>query len=81
MNWISVKDRMPLDSFNVLVFASDSRDRGIGIAYFLESLWWGGLEFNESIPQIDLFYSEGGITSLSSLDVTHWMPLPLPPKE
>ena len=60
--WISVKDRMPDNDQDVLVYVRlKGRDPVITNSFFMENIHrWSGLH---------------------RLNVTHWMPLPEPPKD
>ena len=60
--WISVKEKLPENDDNYLVFTSDRNDAVIA-TYYGDGEW---LEYDS--------------TNLIPL-VTHWMPLPEPPKE
>ena len=67
--WISVKDRLPEDRGYYLVAYRDKYNESISVAYdaYVKCSfgeWWGG-EFTHDI---------------SKRVVTHWMPLPEPPK-
>lgn len=73
MNWISVKDRLPQMSQDKLVKGYKQIqvlaycDKGMVCAWF----------------QIDTekFYDVSGWLGTEIYNVTHWMPLPEPPKE
>ena len=66
-NWISVKDRLPKERTNVLLFVKDTYCTPpycyIATGWRLKSDW------------------VVGITVYTNQDITHWMPLPEPPKE
>jgi hypothetical protein len=79
-DWIRVRDRLPNELVNVLVFANNGRNCGHCIAYFLDG-WWGGQRLDEIEPWIDLFYADGGRSRIESSEITHWMPLPEPPND
>lgn len=66
--WISVKDRLPEENRNVLVFSDLWTVVG---AQIKEGLW-----VNDA-GGTDLVTSKRGQDS----EVTHWMELPAPPKE
>lgn len=72
MNWISVKDRLPKlkdgKSEQILVYGKSEDDE-----YIITKAIFYSNEFDECWESGDL--REG------HLDVTHWMPLPEPPKE
>jgi len=80
MEWISVKDRLPEEGYNVLVYLNDGRNCGHSIAYWMENNWWGAMAMNEQNPRIRIYYNDGGESFLESCYVTHWMPLPEAPK-
>ena len=63
--WISVKDRLPKDGKNVLVLIPY---RGVILNY---------VSYRES----DEWYVPDRLGRFSLSDVTHWIPLPEPPKE
>lgn len=69
MDWISVKDRLPEDDATYLVYGRN----GYGIVfavYYSDGEWLTWDEWNtwDDLTNITRF-------------VTHWMPLPEPPKE
>lgn len=66
MKWISVKDRFPPNTNDVLVF--DDRGR-MSVSCYFYSDHGGMMVWEQRDDQIGLG------------DVTHWMPLPPPPKE
>ena len=76
--WIPVTERLPENQSPVLVFATmfenldgDVVSPYVGMAYYTYSPkggWWGGTDGN--------VYGAIGL-----VNVTHWMPLPNPPKE
>ncbi len=65
MEWISVDDRMPQEGEKVLIYIPF---RGVHLNYV--SYVEGGKWF------VPAMYGRNNIT-----DVTHWLPLPEPPKE
>lgn len=66
MEWISVKDRMPSMKDIVLVYDTFFEDVSIGyISEFLGERTIWIIDYGESVSDT----------------VTHWMPLPEPPKE
>ncbi len=67
MEWISVKDRLPEVAIEVLVFAPDCRVIGNTLIgkYFPSENTWTVYDFHDS--KLDE-------------DVTHWQPIPEPPK-
>jgi hypothetical protein len=78
--WISVKDRLPEESLNVLVFVHEDNRQGTSIAYYLDNRWWGGIYQGENEPFLEVFEDDYRFY-LQSCCVSHWMPLPEPPKE
>lgn len=67
MNWISVKDRLPLCSGRYLAFIPYYYHEGSGevvICYFDGTNTW---------------YDNDCVKTFREGDVTHWMPLPEPP--
>lgn len=75
--WISVKDRLPKNSDEVLIYV------GIDIvqAYIINGYWKGSINVTDNM--IDGFVNDRTIVKQGSrFDfVTHWMPLPEPPKQ
>ena len=78
--WISVKDRLPEKEGKYLVYINDGRDF-IGMAcFYLDLHKFNKYEFpNQHRPGWCQYDSEWGDYEVSN--VTHWMPLPEPPKE
>ena len=70
MEWISVKERLPEEETSVLVWAEWADDPG-GYSCELAMLCDGNW-YNNGVIAGELHYK---------LTVTHWMPLPAPPKE
>ncbi|GAG11897.1 unnamed protein product [marine sediment metagenome] len=66
MDWISVKDKLPEDCKNVLCYIKDIECKFYGEGYYYES--------------IKHWYLRKTRTN-GNYEVTHWMPLPEPPKE
>lgn len=66
--WISVKDRLPDELTPVLVFTEADTEQNIGMGFLESGKWIDG-------------YSGRGIMMMQQDLVTHWMPLPKPPKE
>lgn len=72
MEWISVKDRLPNDGVSVLVTVDLKHRKFVGVFFHHkhplhdEKKW-----ISESQPDYDYGYE----------NVTHWMPLPEPPKQ
>ena len=77
--WISVKDRLPEDSGCYLVVYRDKYNGSISIAFDMYvkcnvGEWWES-EFACDITNQFLWAAK-----LQEQEVTHWMPLSLPPK-
>ena len=77
--WISVKDRLPEDSGYYLVVYRDKYNGSISIAFDMYvkcniGEWWES-EFACDITKQFLW-----VAKLQEQEVTHWMPLPQPPK-
>ena len=90
MNWINVKDQMPEYNEPVLVYCGDSAYKHDGLkitvaAYIskeeLENTYeeYDGQD-EDWYAEVGLFNSDYG-SWLMGEKVTHWMPLPEPPKE
>jgi hypothetical protein len=71
-NWISVKERLPEKDLSVLVYAPHNE--------FLERKFWVA-ELVENIDNNKYWDYTDGEYMLSFEDVTHWQPLPEPPKK
>ena len=68
--WISVKDRLPEEEGWYLVYTTPKREhKSINKAMFCKGYAWGNFE--------PYWRGAGGHWA----NVTHWMPLPEPPKE
>lgn len=77
--WISVKDRLPEDSGYYLVVYRDKYNESISIDFDMYvkcniGEWW------ESEFACDITKQFLRATRLQEQEVTHWMPLPQPPK-
>ena len=77
--WISVNDRLPEDSGCYLVVYRDKYNGSISIAFDMYvkcnvGEWW------ESEFACDITKQFLRATRLQEQEVTHWMPLPQPPK-
>ena len=77
--WVSVDDRLPEDSGYYLVVYRDKYNGSISIAFDMYvkcnvGEWWES-EFACDITKQFLWAAK-----LQEQEVTHWMPLPLPPK-
>jgi len=66
MEWISVKDRLPEDISLVLAFGENYHD-AVFFAYSNKVDWFDP----------DIVHN----SKIDKGDVTHWMPLPEPPKQ
>lgn len=79
MQWISVKDRLPERGEQVLLIAYGWKDTTVYIGRLEhmspETSWLTGITSKESEWCIQ------GWSYLREPIVTHWMPLPEPPKE
>ena len=74
MKWISVKERFPLDTNDVLVF---EKSTGMYVAYRSNCKWYAFTDGFEA-------YNDDGsaiIEIFNAHNITHWMPLPEPPEE
>ncbi len=73
--WISVKDRLPEDKVEVLFYEKWCGVPGVG--YYSEKCedWNADTEF------VEAYGNSYVLSTIESEDVTHWMPLPDPPKE
>ena len=70
--WISVEDRLPEDNLNVLVYAiGDNENSVIAMTSYTHKMYGYNIEGWRS-PWQYFFYE---------YKITHWMPLPEPPKE
>ena len=75
-HWISVKDRLPEESGNYIVCCDDSS------CSYGEGIWYSSdvVVVSEYYEGSWIWYEGGTEWSLENI-VTHWMPLPEPPKE
>lgn len=67
--WISVKDKLPKDDMRVLVYRDD----------YTDSIYFGRYFYSLHEPRDVPIFGIGGIGQTDK--VTHWMPLPEPPKQ
>jgi hypothetical protein len=77
--WISVKDKLPENDEDVLVFAKgkNSGANRVVITYIADSFYFGGTQIKYSDgPQ----WNSPWQYFLEDYEITHWMPLPEPPK-
>ena len=65
--WISVKDRLPESGERVLAYAIQNDDFPYLDCHYFEADHYNG-RWSENVD-------------ICTICVTHWMPLPLPPKE
>jgi hypothetical protein len=70
--WINVKDRLPDESNNVLVFNGNF----IAIGYYRKDF---KINDNNSILAIPRKWEYANV--ILDWDITHWMPLPEPPTD
>ena len=63
MRWVSVQEELPIVNQNVIVFD------GVSVKDFY---------YFNNLGEFRSFYTEEGIQSKNE-NVTHWMPLPVPP--
>ena len=71
MTWISCKERMPEKYENVLFFSSWEIPDGMAAGYWNGRAWVPVGRAEGDSPGIEWWVQE---------EVTHWMPLPEPPK-
>ena len=74
MEWISVKDRLPPNTDDVIV--TDGYDMGVLFYKPSEEKWVYGYGLLEAYN-----YDGGATIEPETQDITHWMPLPEIPKE
>ena len=85
MEWISVDDKLPTDTQKVLIAV---RGSNIQCATFHKGktkeqvaethMMCGSDEYGNNLRPFR-WYADGGPMSWFGQDVTHWMPLPVPP--
>jgi Protein of unknown function (DUF551) len=89
LEWISVKDRLPNHQQIILVFAKTLRGvNGYGVATFIDSI-----KMNEELKKtpyanecVDVnknpyYFVSQEVRRHTFKNVSHWMPLPEPPKD
>lgn len=74
MEWISVKEKLPPQGKPVLVF---NKDRGCA---FIGTKWNTGAYKSKTLDSW-ITYDIDGTNRVDPEDITHWMPLPEPPKQ
>jgi hypothetical protein len=76
MEWISVNDRLPDNSDEVLIYVGHD----IVQAYLLNGKWKGSVNVTDNMN--DGYVNDRVISIQGDIFdyVTHWMPLPEPPK-
>ncbi len=72
MKWISVNDRLP-DNNSRVVFYGPTTGRRIGL--------FGNRCLAYGYDVIDTWFWKNGSTQYQRKSITHWIPLPDPPKE
>lgn len=77
--WISVKDRLPVEGHHVLLAAPQEKSGrcAYAIGYFLCKAWWGEILPHEFSPHLDAYYEGAEIARISSDSISHWMPIPM----
>jgi hypothetical protein len=77
MGWISVKDRFPTEFEEVLIYSPND----IVKAYLVGNKWKGSILVTDNMKDVNV--NDREISTIGSpFDyVTHWMPLPSPPKD
>ena len=72
MEWIRVKDRLPEKNKLVLAYAASTARGG-------NSIFTGS--YDNGFWFVQIAAGIFGLSSVGQFEVTHWMPLPEPPKE
>lgn len=77
MEWISVKDRLPPNSDEVLLYCQNDIVQG----YLKDGIYKGSIMVTDNM--YDGYVNDRKICNQGGFDdfITHWMPLPGPPKE
>lgn len=82
MEWISVKDRVPERSGHYLVLTRINYWRGGSLDKNPDCYGTAKGYGNTTMSVLDCFYDgTGNWNRVCNSHVTHWMPLPAPPKE
>ena len=76
MEWISIEDKLPEDGKEVLVWGKYYFEVPTQ-AFIYNGVWKGSLEVTDHMEQCDRDNSR----LTSGHRITHWMPLPEPPKQ
>lgn len=82
--WISVKDRLPEqhDAYLCAEWSKTFNEYFVRIRYFAKDLYeWDRFEFPDGKGKSGFYGSDSEWGSYLVDDVTHWMPLPEPPKK
>ena len=78
MEWISIEERLPDNSEPVLINVFEFNQSSVQLGYLYKGNWFAS--------EGDYIEAEGGWdgavinSTLENENVTHWMPLPDPPK-
>ena len=78
MEWIKIEDKFPNEDELVWLYSENTKCIFLGSRVYLNNEGW----FWSSIDSGTYVYKGliSGDCSIDDLDVTHWMPLPEPPK-
>lgn len=75
--WISVKDRLPNPNEKVIVYNAENDGTFFARRLVSRFVWWDSV----TKEYINWRWLPYGYTNIMLASVTHWMPLPEPPKE
>lgn len=78
--WISVKDRLPENYGTHLVCLGENDKRIYGNGVHTAWYYSGSKNWSFSLNTA-ILEGKKSSTEIRSIDVTHWMPLPEPPKD